>query len=106
MNYQNFYKQLVQDLQEKLGEEYHIKITDIEKNNGVFLEGIIIIKEESEISPNIYLEYFYDRYREGESLEEIVEEILIMYHETMEHNPVQVDQLTELKNIRIRFFFD
>lgn len=105
MNYQNFYKQLIQDLQEKLGEEYHIKLTDIEKNNGVFLEGIIITKEESEISPNIYLEYFYDRYREGESLEEIVEEILIMYHETMDQSLVQIDQFTELKKHESNIFF-
>ncbi|MCI8407977.1 MAG: hypothetical protein HFJ09_01730 [Lachnospiraceae bacterium] len=105
MNYQYFYKQLVQSLQEKLGEEYQVKITDIEKNNGVFLEGIIIIKEESQISPNIYLEYFYDRYREGESLEEIIEEILNMYYETMNHSPVQIDQLTELKKHEDNIFF-
>lgn len=105
MNYQNFSKQLVLDLQNKLGEEYQVKLTDIEKNNGVFLEGIIIIKEESQISPNIYLEYFYDRYREGESMEEIVEEILIMYYETMDHSLVQVDQLTELKKHEDNIFF-
>lgn len=105
MNYQNFCKQLIQSLEEKLGKKYQVKITDIEKNNGVVLEGIIIIKEESQISPNIYLEYFYDRYREGESLEEITEEILIIYHETLNRSTIQIDQLAELKKHEDNIFF-
>ena len=105
MEYQNFYKELVQSIQEKLGDKYQVKITDIEKNNGVVLEGMIIIKEDSQISPNIYLECFYDRYQEGESLEEITEEILIMYHETMNRNPIQMDQLAELKRHEDNIFF-
>lgn len=105
MDYQKFYKQLIEDLQKKLGEEYQVKITDIQKNNGVFLEGIMITNERSQVSPNIYLEYFYDRYQEGETLEEIVEEILHMYHETMTRSPLQMEQLAQLQKHENNIFF-
>lgn len=105
MDYQNFIKRIVEIVQEKLGEKYQIKITHIEKNNGVVLEGMIIKEEGSLISPNIYLEYFYERYREGESLDEIVEEILVMYQESLIHSPVHPGELTELKKHEDNIFF-
>lgn len=105
MDYQKFYKQLIQKVQEGLGKEYQIKITNIARNNGVILEGMIIVKEENQISPNIYLEYFYERYREGESLDEIADEIITMYYETMKSNTLQIDQLAELKKHENNIFF-
>lgn len=106
MNYQNFCRELVESVKAQLGENYQVSITNIEKNNGIIAEGMMIRKENSDISPNIYLEHFYDKYREGESLEETVEEILVMYRSALKQNPVcHIEQLKELKKHEKDIFF-
>ena len=40
-----------------------VRIVDADKNNGVRLKGISIMEEGSNISPTIYLEGFYEEYK-------------------------------------------
>lgn len=52
------------------------KMKSVDKNNGVKLSAIIILEEGCKISPSIYLEPFYDEYRNGKSISEIVDNII------------------------------
>ena len=46
------------------------------KNNGTELDGITIMEKDKNIAPTIYINSFYDRYREGVSLKAVVSEII------------------------------
>lgn len=51
------------------------KTHQVMKNNGVMLEGLSIHREGEPLSPNIYLNSFYEEYEDGKSLEEILRDI-------------------------------
>lgn len=61
--------------------ELKVTVKQMPKNNGSFLTGILLFREQSKVSPLIYLENFYERYNRGLALEAVTEEILAWYGE-------------------------
>lgn len=79
MVYELFLESIKQMVKERLDESYTIQINSVLKNNSIELDGLVILKKGENISPNIYLNEYYDRYKEGEELNDIVNEILDIY---------------------------
>ena len=52
-----------------------IELENVKKNNGVEMTGLSIMLKNERISPNIYLEYFYEKYRENGDMGAILNEI-------------------------------
>ena len=75
MNRKEFTEQMKCSLKKRLGEDVTLEETSVLKNNGVSYVGITIRKKEEKVSPNIYLDAFYDRYQMGEPVEKLCEEI-------------------------------
>ena len=48
-----------------------VNVTEIVKNNALKLHGLTIKKENEEMSPNVYLENFYNDFQEGRPMNEI-----------------------------------
>lgn len=59
----------------KRNPNFDIRIEDVQKTNGVVLIALIIMSDNSNISPTIYLEAFYEEYKAGYSLKTIMDEI-------------------------------
>ncbi len=53
-----------------------VEIREITKNNNVTLKGLTIHEENSNVSPNIYLEGFYKDYLAGASLDTIADKVI------------------------------
>lgn len=79
------YYQFVQAVEEKMkgvvNEDTTLSIYVADKNNGVKRRGITIAQKGINISPTIYLEEFYTKYRKGCTLDSIVTDILSLYYE-------------------------
>lgn len=59
---------------------YEVRLIDADKNNGIRLKGISIIEEGGSISPTIYLEDFYERYKnQTYDLEDVLNLVKEMY---------------------------
>lgn len=84
MNYEIFKEVIKEKVAEKMPKAGVI-IQSTQKVNRV-LDGLII-KTESPVSLTIYLNEFYDRYKETENIEEIVESILTLYGEGIKTMP-------------------
>lgn len=52
-----------------------IKIEDIRKNNGTLFTSLIIVIKDENITPNIYMEYYYNLFENGECIDDILKEI-------------------------------
>ena len=61
MNYDNFKQQILSGLKERLPNAT-LSIEPVLKNNAVHLDGLIILENETNISPTLYLNYYYDIY--------------------------------------------
>ena len=81
MRFEEFKDKIVELLQDRLGECHKITVTKVLKNNDVRLTGIVIMREEDNISPTIYLEGPYRRYQAGVPVQKIAEEIIALYEE-------------------------
>ncbi|SFR68364.1 DUF5688 family protein [Anaeromicropila populeti] len=79
MEYLEFVKTVESKIKERAGEGYTVRVNQVVKNNEVYLDGLVILKEESKISPNIYLNGYYEQYLKGKTVEEVVLEIWEIY---------------------------
>ena len=79
MTYHNFETEVMTLVKDKLPEGYSAIIKRICKNNGIVLHGLIINNGHTNISPTIYLDYYYDEYDKGRSIEELADEIMVQY---------------------------
>ncbi|MBQ3601503.1 MAG: hypothetical protein II992_09945 [Lachnospiraceae bacterium] len=105
MSYLKFIDEVVNVLKKKVDEQLEIKYTTVCKNNGVNREGITIRKQNEIVSPNIYLDNYYDRYCEGEGLDEITDEILIFYEKAKLDCSFTKDDICDYSVIKDKIFF-
>lgn len=66
----------------KLGDGFDIRINHIVKNNGVNLEGIVILRKGENIAPTIYVNNYYTQFSIGRQMESIIAEIISLYKDT------------------------
>ena len=62
-----------------LGEEYQVQIHDVVRNNDTHLTGLVIYNGISNMTPNIYLEYYFNQYQSGMTMDEISQDIIRTY---------------------------
>ena len=104
MNYRKFTATIVKLLRERMGADYEVKITEVTKNNGVVLTGVIMMRKSDRISPTIYLEEPYRQYLAGVELQEIVDRIVELYQEQMKDFNLDIDSFKEFEYVRDRIF--
>ncbi|MCM1179086.1 MAG: DUF5688 family protein [Clostridium sp.] len=105
MNYEEFLDYMKEQLEEVLGErdegaKYDIQIHKIVKNNGIVLDGLVIRRGEEPVSPNIYLNSYFESYQMGRPIAAILEEIVLRYREVCKENAIDVMDLTDFNNVR------
>ena len=81
MLYEEFVEAVERKMMEVVDDNFVISTFTAEKNNGVTRQGIVIKEEHLDISPTIYLEEYYERYRKGWTVQMIVYDILQLYEE-------------------------
>ena len=104
MDYQEFIEEIVTLLGESMGSNYEVKATDVTKNNGVRLTGVVMMRESDRISPTIYLEEPYRQYCAGVDMQEIADRIVALYREQMRDIHFDIDFFREFECVRDRIF--
>ncbi len=79
MEYQKFLCVVEKEMNQKLKGGVTASIHKTVKNNGKVRRGIVIENPRVNISPTIYLEEFYERFCNKESLESIVKDVMSFY---------------------------
>lgn len=83
MEYSEFLDDVKRCIEWNVEEGFDVRINRIIKNNSVELDGVVFFKDGDHISPNIYLNSYFDRYQNGESVEAIANEIIKVYFNAM-----------------------
>ncbi|MCH5262208.1 MAG: hypothetical protein J1F42_04780 [Lachnospiraceae bacterium] len=104
MNYIKFTETIAKLLRERMGVDYEVKVTEVTKNNGVQLTGVVMMRKSDKISPTIYLEEPYRQYLAGVELQEIVDRIVELYREQMKDFNLDIDSFKEFEFVRDRIF--
>ncbi len=83
MVYETFLETVKNSLKETLGTEFSLSLQSVQKNNGLLLDGLCIGKAGERAAPTIYLNQFYQEFRFGRPLEDILSDILSLYHSSL-----------------------
>ncbi|ADL05284.1 DUF5688 family protein [Lacrimispora saccharolytica] len=90
MNFIEYAESVRENILDYLPQEYQdteVHINKVNKNNGLELTAISLRGKEN-ISPNIYLEPFFQKYQDGMTLEESLKSISGVYQREMNRIPV------------------
>lgn len=100
MNFEKFISEIKKMVKEYLGNEVKVEDKSVLKNNGVKFTGIVILKENQNCVPNIYLNGYFEQYQRGRGICDIVCEILRYYEEHKIEKRVNIDCFSNFDSIK------
>lgn len=105
MEYQEFICAIENKMNRKLEGGVKASLYTAVKNNGKVKKGMLMEAPGINISPTIYLEEFYQRFSEGESMDEIVEDILNFYKTIRCDRSWNASRIERYESIRDKIVF-
>ena len=90
---------------EELGDGYQVKLQEIIKNNGVVLQGLIILNGNSNLSPTIYLNSFLEAYENDMPMTDIVHRILDIYRRELPVDNIDMNFFRDFEKVRDRICY-
>lgn len=75
MKYVEFKECVLEVINTRIDDGEEVKLDKVTKNNNITLDSITIIRPGYNVFPTTYLNYYYEAYLNGKTIEEIVEEI-------------------------------
>ena len=100
MNYNRFLDEVKREVSDLAGDAYTVNIMPVTKNNGVRMTGMTIMRPGDQISPNLYLNGWYDCYKGGMSVRQVAEHLLELYHDSVPKDPFDAEELFTPETIR------
>lgn len=105
MNYQQFVMTLKEKVSPFLNEDMDIQIHTALKNNGNERVGLTISDKHINLSPTIYLEEYFKYYLNGETIEDIVQSIMDVYHEIKFEHSWEVHTISDFSFIKEKIVY-
>lgn len=105
MEIKEFAVKLQSALMKKLGEDYDVQIARVPKNNGVWLHGLTIQREDRNVAPTIYMNGFLDAYNDGVPLSYLVERILDILQKDSPTGDVDMSFFHEFDKVKDRICY-
>ncbi len=103
MSFDVFTKAVVEKIREYLPESFanaSVELQTVVKNNDLKLTGLTIRSADSNISPTIYLEQFFEKYQAGEDMNEVLENIADIRLRNELKETFDVGQITDFDRVR------
>lgn len=100
MEYREFLENVRKEVESRYDSNVSVTLNHVMKNNGTELDGITIMEKDKKIAPTIYINSFYDRYREGVSLKAVVSEIIRIYNQNKNSININADYFENYENVR------
>lgn len=105
MNYQQFVMALKTKVADILGESATVTIHTALKNNGYERVGLTISEKHINLSPTIYLEEYFKYFEDDDSINDIADSILHVYHEVRFDHSWQVHTISNFELIKEKIVY-
>lgn len=106
LSYDNFKKEVLQQVNDRLEGSTNAVLSPIRKNNDTLWDGLIIYTDGSDIAPTIYLNSYYDRaYMEGESISSIADDLVRQYRNSLPEKPLDVSFFSDFDKVKDMIIF-
>lgn len=98
--YWEFIEGIRDEVQAGLGAGVRVELNSVLKNNSVQLDGLMMVREGSNLSPTIYLNQYYEDFKNGRAYQEIVGEVLRVFKERCVDENIDVSFFTDYEQAR------
>ncbi len=99
---EKFIEKVVEEMQ-KVYPDAKLEVKEVNKNNGISLTGLIIRTDDTNMSPTIYLDPYYENYSEGEmDMADVVERICKVYEDAKPSTSFDVDSFANYERAKSR----
>lgn len=105
MEMKEFAEKMRRAMTEVLGDGYEVKLQEVQKNNGVRLQGLLILTEKQNVSPTIYLKPFWEAYEGGVTLADLVSKILQIYREDTPGESIDMSFFKDFERVKDRICY-
>ncbi len=105
MELKNFTDRVCSAAKIRFGEQCKIELREVPKNNGVVLHGLLIIRDEVNVIPTIYLDAFWEAYEGGVAFEEIMNRIVSIYHRETCKKGIDMEFFREFDKVKDRICY-
>lgn len=103
MEIRKFAEEIKVRLESMTGKE--VKIQKVRKNNGIELCGLAVVEPELNVTPTIYLEQYFEHYKGGATVEDMVECIYKSYMKDKVHKSLDMSWFRDFEQVRGRVAF-
>lgn len=100
MTYEKFIQEIPILLAKYFPEDTTLKVQPILKNNNLLLDGLLITTPSVNISPTIYLNPYYELYRDGCSMSEICQQIMECYEESRIEKDIDISFFQDFSQVK------
>lgn len=100
MELQNFTKKIMKALEEFYGPDARIEAQQIYKNNGLKLQGICVLMPEKNIAPTVYVNSFFEEYRQGMEFGEVFKQIIALYEKNQLSQNLDIDFFLDYRKVK------
>lgn len=105
MTYHQFIDEVQSYMSDHISAGSKISIQPITKNNNIHLDGLTIIEADSNLSPTIYLNYYYEELEQGTPLDTLKQNILTTYLQNKPRKKIDVSFYTDYSNIQDKILY-
>ena len=104
MNYNEFVCTMLKDVKRELGTDVTVEVREVYKNNGVLLQGLTITSKESNMSPTIYLNGFYEEFENGKGMDELRNAIIEIYTTSRIQGTVDMNFFLDFEQVKSNLY--
>ena len=105
MKYQKFLHVVKAEITQILGDNVDIILHKVSKNNGVYLDSITIMFPKEQVAPSVYMEQFYEEYKQGKQITQIVKEVILEGTKRENNIDFEPDFLSDFQQMKDRIAY-
>ncbi len=105
MEMTEFQNKVLKALTEYGGPEYTVKISRVNKNNGIVLTGVSMCRPGCSITPTVYLDDYLGKYEAGMAFGDIINDIIMVIRNNENAVEFDVSEFTEWEKAETRIAF-
>lgn len=105
MTYDTFKQLIMKRLEKDIPEPKTVSIQSVVRNNGCYLDSLIIMEQERNISPALFLNYYYDSYCKGDTFQEVYEMLLSNYRDNRPAGNIDISFFTDFEKVKPTIVF-
>lgn len=103
MEFTSFKALVKEEVERRAGKTYRVRLNDVMKNNGVVLSGLTVMQDDSNISPTIYLNNYYEAYENGQTtIGMVINDVMDVYNKNKVNRKLDMRYFLNYESIKDR----